>query len=54
MVTAPATPEGAGCSSGTEDRRETIGKLVTVVAHETVSSILTSVVSSTPLDAIEA
>ena len=31
MVTATETPGGAGCPSGTEDRRETIGKLVTVV-----------------------
>ena len=31
MVTTTETPGGAGCPSGTEDRRETIGKLVTVV-----------------------
>ena len=54
MVTAPAAPGGTGCSSGTEDRRETIGKLVTVVAQKTVSSIRTAVVSGTPLDAVEA
>ena len=54
MVTAAETPGGADCPSGTEDSRETIGKLVTVVAQETVSSIRTAVVSGTPLDAIEA
>ena len=54
MVTAAETPGGAGCPSCTEDSRETIGKLVTVVAQETVSSIRTAVVSGTPLDAIEA
>ena len=54
MVTAPATPGGTGFSSGTEDRRETIGKLVTVVAQETVSSIRTAVVSGTAFDAFEA
>ena len=54
MVTAPATPGGAGFPSGTEDRRETIGKLVTVVAQEMVSSIRTAVVSGTAFDAFEA
>ena len=54
MVTAPATPGGTGCPSGTEDRRETIGKIVAVVAQESVSSIRTSVASGTTLDAIEA
>ena len=54
ILTAAETPRGAGCSSGTEDRRETIGKLVTVVAQKTVSSIRTAVVSGTPLDAVEA
>ena len=54
MFTAPATPGGTGCPSGTEDSRETIGKIVAVVAQETVSSIRTAVVSGTPLDAIEA
>ena len=53
MVTTTETPGGAGCPSGTEDRRETIGKLVTVVPQEVVFSILTAVVPGTPLDAIE-
>ena len=54
MVTAPETPRGAGCPSGTKDRRETIGKMVTVVPQEAVCSIPTAVVSGTPFDAIEA
>ena len=54
MVTAAETPGGKSRSSGTEDRRETIGKLVAVVQQETVSSIRTAVVSGTPFDAIEA
>ena len=54
MVTAAETPGRASRSSGTEDSRETIGKIVAVVAQETVSSIRTAVVSGTTLDAIEA
>ena len=53
IVTAAETPGGAGCPSGTENRRETIGKLVTVVAPEVVFSIPTAVVSRTPFDATE-
>ena len=53
MVTATETPRGAGCPSGTKDRRDTIGKMVTVVPQKAVSSILTTVVPGTPLDAIE-
>ena len=54
MVTAPETPRGAGCPSGTKDLRETIGKMVTVVQQEVVCSIRTAVVPGTPLDAVEA
>ena len=54
MVTTTETPRGTSRSSGTEDRREMIGKLVAVVAQETVSSIRTAVVSGTPFDAFEA
>ena len=54
MVTAPETPRGAGCPSGTKDRRETIGKMVTVVPQKAVFSIRTAVVPGTPLDAVGA
>ena len=54
MVTTAETPRGAGCPSGTEDSRETIGIMVTVVPQEAVCSIPTTVVSGTPFDAIEA
>lgn len=53
MVTVIEAPGGTTLSTSTEDLGDFVGKVVTVVAQETVASEVTPIVPGTPLDAVD-
>lgn len=53
VVTVIEAPGGTTLSTSTEDLGDFVGKVVTVVAQETVASEVTPIVPGTPLDAVD-
>lgn len=53
VVTVIEAPGGTTLSTSTEDLGDFVGKVVTVVAQETVGSEVTPIVPGTPLDAVD-
>lgn len=53
VITASLTPGGASCPFSAENCRETIGKLVAVVANKTIFAKFTSVIFGATLNAFD-